>query len=75
VASKTSLMENSDKEIEIIHELAQKVLEYEALLTATSDICGELDRCICVRYDPRSGNLVDFELVSSLWCKALECIS
>jgi DNA mismatch repair protein MSH5 len=34
----------SDREIEISHELAQFVLEYEALLTTTSDICGELDR-------------------------------
>lgn len=33
-----------DKEIEIIHELAQSVLEYEELLTTASDICGELDR-------------------------------
>lgn len=35
---------SADKEIEIIHELAQKVLEYEDLLTTASDICGELDR-------------------------------
>ncbi|KAH7130599.1 muts domain V-domain-containing protein [Dendryphion nanum] len=33
----------SDREIEISHELAQFVLEYETLLTTTSDICGELD--------------------------------
>lgn len=39
----------ADKEIEIVHELAQKVLEYEELLTTTSDICGELDRYVCVR--------------------------
>lgn len=34
----------SDREIEISHELAQYVLEYEPLLTTASDICGELDR-------------------------------
>lgn len=36
----------SDREIEISHELAQHVLQYEALLTNTSDICGELDRSV-----------------------------
>lgn len=36
----------SDREIEISHELAQHVLEYEALLTSASDICGELDRSV-----------------------------
>jgi DNA mismatch repair protein MSH5 len=34
----------TDREIEISHELAQYVLEYEAMLTAASDVCGELDR-------------------------------
>jgi DNA mismatch repair ATPase MutS len=34
----------SDREIEISHELAQHVLEYQDLLTTVSDICGELDR-------------------------------
>lgn len=34
----------SDREIEITHELAQHVLEYEALLIQASDVCGELDR-------------------------------
>ncbi|KAI9759034.1 MAG: MutS protein msh5 [Chaenotheca gracillima] len=32
-----------DKEIEIIHQLAQKVLEHEGLLSACSETCGELD--------------------------------
>ena len=32
-----------DIEIEISYELAQKVLQDEALLTAASDICGEID--------------------------------
>lgn len=34
----------SDREIEIGHELAQYVLQFETLLTTCSDICGELDR-------------------------------
>lgn len=34
----------SDREIEISHELAQYVLQYEELMTSCSDICGELDR-------------------------------
>lgn len=33
----------SDREIEISHELAQYVLQYEELLTTCSDVCGELD--------------------------------
>ncbi|KAK8216575.1 muts domain V-domain-containing protein [Phyllosticta capitalensis] len=32
-----------DREIEITHELAQEILEYEGLLATTSDICAELD--------------------------------
>jgi len=41
----------SDREIEISHELAQYVLQYEELLTTCSDVCGELDRCVlaCLR--------------------------
>ncbi|KAF2428685.1 hypothetical protein EJ08DRAFT_324329 [Tothia fuscella] len=34
-----------EKEIEILHDLAQKVLQHAELLTAVSDLCGELD-CI-----------------------------
>jgi DNA mismatch repair protein MSH5 len=34
----------SDREIEISHELAQYVLQFEQLLTTCSDVCGELDR-------------------------------
>lgn len=33
----------SDREIEISHELAQFILQYETLLTSCSDVCGELD--------------------------------
>jgi DNA mismatch repair protein MSH5 len=36
----------SDREIEISHELAQYVLQYEELLTTCSDVCGELDRFV-----------------------------
>lgn len=36
----------SDREIEISHELAQFVLQYEVQFTSCSDVCGELDRCV-----------------------------
>jgi hypothetical protein len=32
-----------EKEIEIMHELTQKVLSYADFLVRVSDICGELD--------------------------------
>jgi DNA mismatch repair protein MSH5 len=34
----------TEKEIEIVYDLAQKVLQYEGMLVEASDICGELDR-------------------------------
>ena len=33
-----------DNEIEIIHDLGQRVLEQETMLNQASDACGELDR-------------------------------
>ncbi|KAH8425984.1 MutS family protein MSH5 [Aspergillus melleus] len=33
-----------EKEIEIVYELAQKVLQYEKVLIEASDICGQVDR-------------------------------
>ena len=49
LSSLTSLanFHDSDKEIEIIHDLAQRILTDEALLNIASDICGELDRYAC----------------------------
>ncbi|KAH7388768.1 muts domain V-domain-containing protein [Pyrenochaeta sp. MPI-SDFR-AT-0127] len=38
----------SDREIEISHELAQHVLQYEVLLTSCSDLCGELDSILAL---------------------------
>ena len=38
----------SDREIEISHELAQYLLQYEELLTTCSDICGELDSLLAL---------------------------
>jgi DNA mismatch repair protein MSH5 len=38
----------SDREIEISHELAQHLLQYEELLTSCSDICGELDALLAL---------------------------
>jgi DNA mismatch repair protein MSH5 len=34
----------SEKEIEIVYGLAQRVLTYETMLVDASDICGEIDR-------------------------------
>ncbi|EUC27440.1 hypothetical protein COCCADRAFT_9965 [Bipolaris zeicola 26-R-13] len=38
----------ADREIEISHELAQYLLQYEELLTACSDVCGELDSLLAL---------------------------
>ncbi|GAB7348558.1 hypothetical protein MBLNU459_g6949t1 [Dothideomycetes sp. NU459] len=37
-----------DREIEIIHDLAERILEYEEILTTISDICGELDSLLAL---------------------------
>ncbi|KAE8134464.1 DNA mismatch repair protein Msh5 [Aspergillus pseudotamarii] len=37
-----------EKEIEIVYELAQKVLEYEKVLLEVSDICGHLDSLLAM---------------------------
>lgn len=34
----------AEKEIEIVYDLAQRVLRYENVLVDASDVCGELDR-------------------------------
>lgn len=39
----TDNITRSDREIEIIHELAQEILKYETMLCTVSDICGEID--------------------------------
>lgn len=33
-----------EKEIEIVYELAQRVLQHEQMLLEASDICGQIDR-------------------------------
>lgn len=47
----------SDREIEISHELAQFVLEYEEMLTTASDICGELDSLLALAQGAKLYNL------------------
>lgn len=37
-----------DKEIEIVHELGVKILEYEGALITASDMCGELDSLLAL---------------------------
>ena len=47
----TGSNDSPDKEIEIIHELAQRVLEFENMLCEVSDICGEVDWYIPPRHE------------------------
>lgn len=47
IASRRPLVLRSlflEKEIEIVYDLAQRVLQYEDVLVEASDICGEMDR-------------------------------
>ncbi|KAJ8114028.1 hypothetical protein OPT61_g3993 [Boeremia exigua] len=48
----------SDREIEISHELAQFVLQYEELFTSCSDMCGELDSLLALAQGAKMYNLV-----------------
>ncbi|KAG9944714.1 hypothetical protein KCU85_g7785, partial [Aureobasidium melanogenum] len=47
-----------DREIEIIHELAEKILQYEDLLTTASDVCAEIDCILALAQGARNHNLV-----------------
>lgn len=40
------LISHVGKEIEIVYDLAQRVLQHEKVLVEASDICGELDRFV-----------------------------
>ena len=46
----------TEKEIEIVYDLAQRVLRYENVLVDASDICGEIDRLVFVGHDVRSAD-------------------
>ncbi|KAF3000149.1 MutS protein msh5 [Curvularia kusanoi] len=48
----------SDREIEISHELAQYMLQYEGLFTTCSDMCGELDSLLALAQGAKKYNLV-----------------
>ena len=37
-----------DKEIEIVHALAQRVVGYESILCSVSDVCGRLDALLAL---------------------------
>lgn len=39
-----------EKEIEIVYDLAQRVLQYEEVLVDASDICGEMDRSVSCKH-------------------------
>lgn len=45
-----------EKEIEIVYELAQRVLRYENVLVDASDICGDIDRLVLVGHVARSAD-------------------
>ncbi|KAK3111026.1 hypothetical protein LTR53_014101 [Teratosphaeriaceae sp. CCFEE 6253] len=47
-----------DKEIEIIQQLGERVLEYEDLLNSASDLCGELDALVALARGARLHNFV-----------------
>jgi DNA mismatch repair protein MSH5 len=47
----------SDREIEISHELAQYLLQYEDFLNTCSDICGELDSLLALAQGAKTYNL------------------
>ncbi|KAK4975591.1 chaperone ATPase hsp78 [Elasticomyces elasticus] len=47
-----------EKEIEVIHGLAQNVLEYEELLNTASDVCGELDSLLALAQGAKIHELV-----------------
>lgn len=47
-----------DREIEIVHQLSDQVLEYEDMLNETSDICGQLDSLVALARGAKLHNLV-----------------
>lgn len=47
-----------DKEIEIIQELGQRILEHENMLNDVSDICGEVDSLVALARGANQHNLV-----------------
>ncbi|KAI9676986.1 MAG: MutS protein msh5 [Caeruleum heppii] len=52
-----------DKEIEIVHNLAQRMMEHETLITDCSDICGQLDSLLALAEGARKYNLTRPTLV------------
>ncbi|KAL4886538.1 muts domain V-domain-containing protein [Aspergillus karnatakaensis] len=47
-----------EKEIEIVYDLAQRVLQYEKALIEASDVCGEIDSLLAMAQAVTSYNLV-----------------
>lgn len=59
LSGKTRMIENcipTEKEIEIVYDLAQRVLQYENVLVDASDVCGEIDRFVLAVCASRSAN-------------------
>ncbi|KAF3913411.1 hypothetical protein ABW20_dc0109215 [Dactylellina cionopaga] len=55
-----------DREIEILHELQEKVMRYKDLLIACSNICGELDRYQDLNYNRSIFRINDLKSILSL---------
>ncbi|KAJ5915628.1 DNA mismatch repair protein MutS core [Penicillium verhagenii] len=54
-----------EKEIEIVYDLAQKVLQYESFLVEASDICGEIDCNVALTQAATFYNLTRPKMVST----------
>ncbi|PKX94249.1 MutS family protein MSH5 [Aspergillus novofumigatus IBT 16806] len=52
-----------EKEIEIVYELAQKVLQYEVVLVQASDICGHIDSLLAMAQAASFYNMVRPKMV------------
>ncbi|KAK7737430.1 hypothetical protein SLS53_006503 [Cytospora paraplurivora] len=54
-----------DKEIDIIHELGVRILEYEEALNEASDLCGELDSLLALALGAEQYNLTAPQMTST----------
>ncbi|CEN62376.1 hypothetical protein ASPCAL09011 [Aspergillus calidoustus] len=52
-----------EKEIEIVYDLAQRVLQYDKVLVEASDVCGEIDSLFALAQGVTSYNLVRPKMV------------
>ncbi|KAM5356344.1 hypothetical protein ACJ41O_002990 [Fusarium nematophilum] len=60
--------EIGDRELEIIHELANRIIEHESILVSASDICGEFDAVLALalgaeKYNWRPPRMVEASII------------